>query len=181
MASGEQHFEVYKKGLGFFPIIWLAIYLTKIVVISSGRQDYVDVLEYIGWIVWSAMWQYLAFCRYIDPDLDQVTITKSESRMKKEIPIFGHVLVIYWTIYASLMNVIAVALEMSHPRFGVHRTKLTHSWFGTITRMIWFNLPIVIFTQIFSISVRPDIAIYYIAGHVLAFVKSDGDHYKHDK
>lgn len=89
--------------------------------------------------------------KYIDPDLDQVGRTKSETRMLDNFgPITGKLFQVYWTIYAGFMNTLATFFGIAHPWYGAHRTWLTHSIFpGTVIRMIWFDLPFVVIWYLF--------------------------------
>ena len=42
--------------------------------------------------------------RWIDPDLDQVSISSSEGRMMNDFKILGYVLVGYWTVYGAIFR-----------------------------------------------------------------------------
>jgi len=75
-------------------------------------------------------------CDVLDPDADQLGWTKSEgdfARITKKFKIgfVGIIWFSWWSIYAYIVGM-----------FGGHRSRTSHSlpW-GTIGRMIWFNIP----------------------------------------
>ena len=187
MATGKEHFEAYKDGNVFIFPWFIALVISSFVIRDN------PMLLVIQGVLLSAAWQYIIVCRYIDPDLDHITITDSESRMRKELPIIGYVFVLYWTVYAAMLNIIAVGLGISHGRLGAHRSILSHSYFGTIGRMVWFNIPVIIIANVWNdvmtvndlpqyvITWTSSITLYYFIGQLFAILRADSIHYKMDE
>ncbi len=90
------------------------------------------------------MWLNLALCDFIDPDLDLISITKSEGDMLRTMKRFklgfiGALFVSWWFLYAYIISLV-----------GSHRSKWSHSLVvGTIGRQVWFNIPIFFGVYIF--------------------------------
>lgn len=183
MASGIDHYKAFKKGTTLFTVAWIVTWAGKVFLgFPSLAND----------IAFSALIQYVIFCRYIGPDLDQITLTDDEQRMKRELLIIGMVFVLYWTLYSFIMNSIAIILGISHGRLGAHRTWLTHSAFGTLFRIVYFNVPVYFVKMLWNtfvtasdmqelfISWNSPVVYIYLIGQLLAFFRADSIHYKLD-
>jgi len=83
------------------------------------------------------LWNYW-LCRLLDPDLDMLGETTSEStgiRMLRRIPLIGWLLLAFWVSYTTFYAAIISS-------FGGHRSWLSHGLIvGTVFRMIFFNIP----------------------------------------
>ena len=75
MPDGKTHFEYYTRG-------WVAILPTSII-LSVGINPILGVSTMLGY----------ALGRWIDPDLDQVSITSAEGRILNDFRILGYVVV----------------------------------------------------------------------------------------
>jgi hypothetical protein len=100
--------------------------------------------------------------------------------MAKEIPLLGYVFYMYWTAYALSMSALAKLLRVSRGHLGAHRTWLTHSYFGTIVRVAYFNLPIIAGLT-FTGFHPPGWFGSYLTAMTIAFAYSDSIHYKLDR
>jgi len=111
MPDGEFHHNIWKAG--------------AIVAVPAS----IATVALIDWRMGLAMLGGYALGRWIDPDLDQVSITSSEGRMINEFKILGHVLAGYWTIYGAMFR-------------RNHRSFITHfpvvSTFGRLVFQFWW-------------------------------------------
>lgn len=169
MPSGEIH-EHFRKMFG----IWFYIVVGLLLTIFVGLGKWL-IVSMLG----SALVSFY-FTKWIDPDLDQIGRTKSETRMLQSFgPVLGRIFHVYWTTYAGLMHIIATAIGIAHPLYGAHRTWLTHSLIpGTLIRWIWFNLPafsILGYYEQNLLLYMPYILIGF-AGQLLAFAFGDYIH-----
>ncbi len=130
MADGVQH-EIALRKYGWPQIIVIAIvwgYFSK------------DIL-YPLFILYN-----FVFCEFLDPDADQISLTKAEGdtlRTSKQyrMGLVGAIWVAYGIIYAYFSGL-----------FGGHRSRFSHSIFpGTVTRMMWANIPV--FYMVYNIGV----------------------------
>jgi hypothetical protein len=75
------------------------------------------------------------FGRYIDPDLDLISTSASESRLMEDFGIFGSIIVGYFVIYAYLMRFVGIG-KKGHRNFYSHFPGVS-----TIIRLIWLLAP----------------------------------------
>jgi len=116
MPNGEVHFAKWKLG-------WLGVVPTSFVLLPLSPYASVGLLVGYG------------LGRWIDPDLDQITITKSESRMISDFHIVGWLLVAYSTIYGT-------AFRRKHRSFWTHFPFVSTAiryvyWFWWIGLLYW--------------------------------------------
>lgn len=95
--DGAEHYRIYKKH-------YLVAFVVAIVL------AFFNPLVGAGFAL-----GYFLLARYIDPDLDQISVTAAEGRMMREWKIFGVFLFMYFAPYAYIMRI-----------FGGHRSFLTH-------------------------------------------------------
>lgn len=173
MADGQTHYKYWKKGTKTLPIITIVVWLSTAFYYWRPIETVLVILEM------SSVLYHLG--RWIDPDLDQAGTSSADGRMVKEIPFFGYLFYIWWTIYALLMSAIVKVLGLSKGYLGAHRSKLTHSYVGTAIRVVWFNIPIVFLLIVFDANVNIEFARNYLIAMMLAFSYSDSRHYRLDK
>ena len=87
MSDGARHYELWRRGWRY------ALPLSVLVYVVSE-----NVFCFLGTL--AGYW----LGRYLDPDLDQVGTTASEGRMINELPILGHILYGYWSIYGAVFR-----------------------------------------------------------------------------
>ncbi len=116
--AGKVHFHFWKYGW-IFPIVIVIMFFTV-------KMPYtVSIGVMLGYLLGAI----------IDPDLDQIGITRAEGRMLK-IPIIGYLLVAYWTIYGAIFR--------KH-----HRSFWTHGFIvSTVIRFIYQFWWILLFKEI---------------------------------
>jgi len=85
---------------------------------------------------------YVTLGRYVDPDLDMIQITASEGRAMNDFGPFGYLFIVWWSLYAIIMNAIVKALEPRKGWLAAHRSWLTHSYIGTAIRTAWSLIPL---------------------------------------
>lgn len=180
MATGKEHFDEYKRGIPVVCHLWLWSW------VASWFFD----LGFLPQITSSIMWNYILVARYIDSDLDQISLTHAEGRMMMEIPVLGVIFTLYWTFYAFLLNAIAIVTRTTRGWHGAHRTFWSHSYFGTLLRVVYLNLPLIpiigwwnelfanFYPETFLIE-SGKIAIV-LSGQVLALFYADSKHYRLD-
>ena len=141
MPSGIIH-EEYRTA--FSPVVFATT--TVITIVAT-----IIVKNPVPFIAGMSLLIHYGLTKYIGPDLDQMGRTKSETYLLEDFgPVIGKIIMLWWTLYAVLMHLIAITFGFAHPRYGAHRTWLTHKVFpGTFIRMIWFNLPIIVFWYLF--------------------------------
>lgn len=87
------------------------------------------------------VWNYW-LCRLLDPDLDMMGATTSEStgiRILRRVPLVGWLLLAFWVSYTTFYAALISSL-------GGHRSWASHSLIvGTIGRIIFFNIPMWVF------------------------------------
>ncbi len=172
MSDGTVHFKYYQRGYATLPIITAAVWLSTALYYWPPIEKVLLSLEFASVL-------YL-LGRWIDPDLDQAGTSSADSRMAKEIPLLGYIFYLYWTSYALSMSALAKLLGASRGHLGAHRTWLTHSYFGTIVRVAYFNIP-VITVFIFTGFHPPGWFEHYLVGMTIAFIYSDSIHYRLDR
>lgn len=179
MANNQEHYDAYKKGILTFPTIYIVLKLID--------YKFNIIPEIVLVISAGTIWQYIWFCRYVDPDLDQVTLTGAEGRMRRELPIIGIIFILWWLIYAFLLNALAIITGTSHGRLGAHRTFWSHSKFGTFLRWVWLNIPIVYIFQRWNLnftSTYMELPVYnlviYLFTNLIVLSYGDSKHYKLD-
>lgn len=135
MYDGQIHFKWLKRGFWLIPslsIAWIFVVMT-----AGYLPD-----ELYPYIIWAHFNYFIT--RYIDPDLDQLSMTSADNRMVREIWILGIAFAGYWTLYAFILFAIAKTFGFAHPWLGAHRTWLSHSVpIGTIGRILFFNFPLI--------------------------------------
>lgn len=124
-------------------------------------------------------------CEFLDPDADQMGLTKSEgdvlrTAQKFKIGFLGAVWVSWWFIYSYIIGVgsripdyrkkngikktILFALSPIRWLFRGHRSIGSHGIIiGTTGRMIWFNIPIFVLLYLFSSSYWGSSDIFYLS------------------
>ena len=173
MADGVTHYYYWRKGVKTLPLITLGTWVSTIFVYWGPGIEYVLLTLEMASVI------YLGG-RYIGPDLDLVGTSQDDSRMVKELWIFGSIFYLYWTAYALLMSAIAKTTKASKGALGAHRVWFTHSFLGTLIRIVWANIPLVLFCKGLHIEIPKEIMIEYILANVIAFTYSDAIHYYHD-
>lgn len=181
MSDGPEHYRHYKKGGKRIIFIWFILWIATMLNDNFYLYMMQDCFFY-------AIWQYYVICRYIDPDLDQISLTSGDGRMLKEIPVLGYVFAAYWTLYSAFMNIVAIVTRTGKGHLGAHQTFWTHSRFGTLIRIIWFNIPVseiyVYWNMYFAgttYAVNSYMVVVYLLSQLIAFSRADGIHYKLDK
>ena len=86
MPDGEFHHNVWKAG--------------AVVAVPAS----IATVLLIDWRMGLGMLGGYALGRWIDPDLDQVSISSSEGRMMNDFKILGYLLVSYWTFYGAMFR-----------------------------------------------------------------------------
>lgn len=121
MPGGKVHYDLWKT---FLPLAAL-----------TGAASAALVDFYTGVIFVIAYW----LGRYIDPDLDLIGITNAESRMMRELKIFGVALVMWFVPYAYFMRFVGIGRK-GHRNFFSHFPGVS-----TIIRVAWMLwLPLLI-------------------------------------
>jgi hypothetical protein len=172
VADGVTHYYYWRKGVKTLPLITLGVWLTTIPIYWG------PIIEHVLLTLEMACVLYL-FGAVNDPDLDQAGISSAEGRMAK-IPILGYFMILYWTAYALLVSAIAKTTKASKGALGAHRVWFTHSFLGTLIRIVWANIPLILFCKGLHIEIPKEIMIEYILANVIAFTYSDAIHYYHD-
>ena len=120
-SDGVTHQIYLRKGWVFVVPLGIVLFLI------SGLNLLYPIFTYVNFFI----------CDFVDPDNDQLTLTKADGDILRtfrrfKLGLLGAMIVGYWTLYAELMLY-----------FGGHRSWASHGWLvGTIGRMICFNLPI---------------------------------------
>lgn len=140
MPDGATHAKYHT--LGFIPLVAST---TAAAIVSSlflmNKGDWWVIAYILELWFWVLFWYYAG--RYIDPDWDQVTMTKAEGNFTRELGLLGAFMYGYSSFYAALMNYFARKLGIKGGIAGAHRTWLTHSPIGTLIRMGFINAPLV--------------------------------------
>jgi hypothetical protein len=172
MTDGKTHFYYWRKGIKTLPLITLGVWLTTIPIYwGPGIERVLIILEMASMIY--------PFGAINDPDLDQPGISAAEGRMAK-IPGLGYFLILYWTTYALLMSAIAKATKVSKGSLGSHRTRFTHSFWGTLIRIVWTKIPEIIIYNLLGLHISQEYIVDFVIASIIAFTYSDGIHYYHD-
>ncbi len=104
---------------------------------------------------------------FVNPDADQVGVTHAEGLMINKIPILGHVLFGYWSIYGSIFR-------------KRHRSLWTHTpIISTIIRFLYQFAPL--FLIIFLNQWNYPIIFQVLFGWLIGQVYSDFLHWREDK
>jgi hypothetical protein len=120
MATGDVHLKAITRAI--IPV-WMVAGIFLVLI-----QNWTPCFVSLG--------LFFLVCRYVDPDMDSFSTLAAEWRIKRELNLLGVYMAGWWTIYAAQMDWIL--------RKGSHRSWLTHSILpGTLTRVIWFDLPFV--------------------------------------
>ena len=116
MSDGKTHHLIWKRNWRWVPLLSLAsLWIGNFLIAVCVPLGY-----FLG--------------RYLDPDLDQPTVTSSEGRMINELPVFGYLLFGYWSIYGGV-------LRRKHRSFWTHFPGVS-----TLCRMVyqfWWIFPII--------------------------------------
>lgn len=134
MPSGPVHYSQLQK---FWPVVLIANAALDLIVLACAREWIWYALEFNAW---SLFWFWAA--RYFDPDLDQPGITAAEGRMVRELGMVGILLASYFAFYAHFMNYLQRYFKFKGGYFGAHQSALTHSFLGTVIRMVFLFLPV---------------------------------------
>lgn len=168
--DGQTHYHYWRYGF-----ITVMVVTALVAVAARIFGFYTDDL---WWTLNFINFNYF-ITRWIDPDLDQLSFTSADNRMIRELKIIGVIFAFYWTLYAFLLFVIIWSLRRAHPWYGAHRSYLSHSYFGTFVRIVWFNLPL--WKIIEYLPAIPMTHVYqYLIGQVISFVIADTIHYAVD-
>lgn len=152
MPSGEVHYHLYRSMMPFAILI-------------GGVAMFYSIITGLGFII-----GYLILGRYLDPDLDQVSILSAEGRMMRELGIFGALLAGYFVPYAYMMR-----------WAGGHRSFLTHFPFvSTFIRLLYLLLPGFIILIILGITDLPSYFWNGLLGIWLGLSYADTMHWTQD-
>jgi uncharacterized metal-binding protein len=136
MSTGKVHYSYVKKIFPYYFVVFTVLYL---ILIRS--------FEIMGLIFWACGIIGYILERWVDPDLDQVGITGSEARLMKDFKIIGSIMVACWLPYAYSMRFISLGKTGKKG----HRSFFSHSpVIGTIIRLVYMFLPLLIYTAIWG-------------------------------
>lgn len=136
MPDGKTHFEYYTRG-------WVAILPTSII-LSVGINPILGVSTMLGY----------ALGRWIDPDLDQVSITSAEGRILNDFRILGYIMVGYSTIYGAVFRkhhrsfithfpFVSTAIRLLYFFWWVYFLRNTwHPWYWMVILGVWIGLSV---------------------------------------
>lgn len=180
MPPGWVHYKYWKRGMYIIPPLSI-IFLIGVVSAGFTWQ------EFLPYVLWTNFHYFMG--RYIDPDLDVLSFTAADNRMIRELGPVGLALSAYWTVYAWLMFAIVKMFGRAHPKYGAHRSQLTHTFFpGTMIRIVFFNAPLyAMITGFEFLSSRMVMAslyapaIPYIVGQIIGLGLADTLHIHLDK
>lgn len=136
MPSGAVHYNIYRRN---YPIVVAvsAVFLYFYLPFGAG-----------------IILGYFLLGRYLDPDLDQISVTSADGRMMRELKIFGVLLSAYYMVYAYTMRM-----------FGGHRSFITHApILSTVIRLAW--LLVIPAAIAFYFGYKPDIIVLQLLAGV---------------
>jgi len=168
MAPGNVHRAVWKANI------------PRVITLTLGV---IVIFHRFWWSYWFAGVLLLSYLsgKYIEPDLDQPALTVSDSSMKRDFPIVGYLMVLWWTIYAYVVFALALITGKTNGYLGGHRTWASHSIFpGTVLRQIWLDIPIMVPFWIFNWDVNQSI-IPIVLGQFAGLAINDLLHLKYDR
>jgi hypothetical protein len=172
MAPGYVHRNVWKRQL-----LWVIPITLIVITFIHTRWTTLFALSFLV--------SYFSG-KYIEPDLDEVSLTASDNSVLKDFPIVGYIFVFWWIIYALFINFVARLTGKLKGYLGGHRTIFSHSVFpGTVLRMIWLDSPFVLTITYFhwKIPYLNDwtIIICIILGQFAGLALNDFNHLKFDR
>jgi hypothetical protein len=174
MSDGYTHYQYYKKGRIIFVVAMVTSIATALFFVTIPH-----IWMMPGFIGLTFL-QYLVWPPYVDPDLDQIGITAADGRMIRQIPVFGYLFSLWWTMYAYVMNILCLITGTSKGKLGAHRSILTHSYPGTLIRVFWLNVPIGVPVTWFAIPIPSQYIFIYLSSQTIALLVADKIHYSLD-
>jgi len=120
MPPGHVHYKIWKGTLIFIPIAAAIVYYAALY-----TRSFNPVISALGVLIGGLLG------RWIDPDLDLIGITNSESRMMRDLKLFGALLTAWWIPYSYLMRFVGIG-KKGHRNFFSHFPGVS-----TLIRMLW--------------------------------------------